>query len=91
VYLLHNPFVQPEVPTPTRLSMAPRSTEHVMVHPSDRLTALRAAAEQRLHSYGWVDRQAGVVHIPIERAMELIVRRDAARRAAAAKGGGGGP
>lgn len=91
VYLVHNPFVRPEVPTPTRLGTAPRSAEHVLVHPADRLTALRAAAEQRLHSYGWVDRQAGVVHIPIERAMQLIVRRDAARRATAAQGGGGAP
>ncbi len=31
----------------------------------------RAARQQRLGSYGWVDRKAGVVHLPIERAMEL--------------------
>jgi hypothetical protein len=31
--------------------------------------------EQRLNSYGWVDEKAGVVHIPIERAMELIAQR----------------
>lgn len=29
-------------------------------------------AKQRLQSYGWVDRQAGRVHIPINRAMELL-------------------
>ncbi|QRK11272.1 hypothetical protein JQX13_15050 [Archangium violaceum] len=27
----------------------------------------------KLHGYGWVDRDAGVVHIPIERAIERIV------------------
>jgi hypothetical protein len=31
--------------------------------------------ESRLNSYGWVDQKAGVAHIPIERAMELIVQR----------------
>ena len=29
------------------------------------------ARRERLGSYGWVDRPAGVVHLPIERAMEL--------------------
>jgi len=31
--------------------------------------------ENQLNSYGWVDQKAGVVHIPIDRAMELIVQR----------------
>jgi hypothetical protein len=31
--------------------------------------------ENRLNSYGWVDEKAGVAHIPIERAMELMVQR----------------
>ena len=28
-----------------------------------------------MHSYGWVDQQAGVVRIPIDRAMELLAQR----------------
>ena len=31
--------------------------------------------EQTLHSYGWVDQPAGVVRIPIDRAMELLAQR----------------
>jgi hypothetical protein len=31
--------------------------------------------ENQLNSYGWVDEKAGVAHIPIERAMELIAQR----------------
>ncbi len=31
----------------------------------------RAARKERLGSYGWVDRKAGIVRIPIDRAMEL--------------------
>jgi hypothetical protein len=32
----------------------------------------RTAREERLRSYGWVDRRQGVVHVPIDRAMELV-------------------
>jgi hypothetical protein len=35
----------------------------------------RMQEEKILHSYGWVDQQAGVVRIPIERAMELVAQR----------------
>jgi hypothetical protein len=39
------------------------------------LNSIRIAEEQKLNSYGWVDEKAGTVHIPIERAMELLVQR----------------
>jgi hypothetical protein len=32
----------------------------------------RAARLERLGSWGWVDRGAGVAHIPIDRAMQLV-------------------
>jgi hypothetical protein len=32
----------------------------------------RAAREERLRAYGWVDRTKGVVHLPIDRAMQLV-------------------
>jgi len=35
----------------------------------------RIQEETKLHSYGWVDEQAGVVRIPIDRAMELVAQR----------------
>jgi hypothetical protein len=35
----------------------------------------RAREEQTLYSYGWIDEKAGTVHIPIERAMDLLVQR----------------
>jgi hypothetical protein len=31
--------------------------------------------EDQLNSYGWIDQQAGIAHIPIEQAMHLIVER----------------
>ncbi len=35
----------------------------------------RLQEEKQLNSYGWVDEKAGVAHIPIESAMQLIVDR----------------
>ena len=35
----------------------------------------RLQEENTLHSYGWVDQQAGVVRIPIDRAMQLLAQR----------------
>jgi hypothetical protein len=39
---------------------------------------------ERLGTYGWVDRRSGVAHIPIDEAMELVVK------GVRAKPGGGG-
>lgn len=36
---------------------------------------LKNAQRGVLHGYGWVDKANGVVHIPIERAMELTLQR----------------
>lgn len=33
---------------------------------------MRAAQERELHSYGYIDRQKGVVHIPIEEAKKRV-------------------
>jgi hypothetical protein len=40
--------------------------------PAD-LRRFRASEEQRLNSYHWVDKDKGVVHIPIEQAMQQLV------------------
>ena len=37
--------------------------------------AFRSAEEAQLSTYGWMDRSTGAVHIPIDRAMELVARR----------------
>ncbi len=39
------------------------------------LKDFRLREEERLNSYGWVDEKAGTVHIPIDRAMQLVVER----------------
>lgn len=44
----------------------------------------REEAYSRLSSYGWVSKEAGVVRIPIERAMALVAERGLPTRAAEA-------
>lgn len=41
------------------------------------LTEHRAKEKAESTSYGWVDQKAGIVRIPIDRAMELVVREHA--------------
>lgn len=43
-------------------------------HPSPLLIEKREYAKQRLSSYGWVDSTKGIVHIPIEKAMEMKLK-----------------
>ena len=39
------------------------------------INAFRMQEEETLNSYGWVDQQAGVARIPIDRAMALLAQR----------------
>lgn len=45
--------------------------------PRNELFEFRVKEEAELHSYGWVDKNAGTVHIPIEDAMRLMLQRNA--------------
>ncbi|WP_275629510.1 hypothetical protein [Pseudomonas sp. 273] len=54
----------PQVPPP-RLEADPRGAG------AQRL----AASERRLHGLGWVDRAAGIAHIPLEDAQRLLLQR----------------
>jgi hypothetical protein len=47
------------------------------------LNELREQQAQQVSSYGWVDQQAGVVRLPIERAMELVVQDAKAKQQSA--------
>jgi hypothetical protein len=62
--------VTPTVPAPN-MSPAP----DLQVASSLDYQKFREAEDAQLHSYGWVDRQAGIAAIPIERAMELLAKR----------------
>lgn len=40
-----------------------------------------AALHARLARYGWIDREAGIVHLPLERALELVAAEGLPQRA----------
>ena len=61
------------VKTPLRLPSDPRLQQF----PRNELYDFRTKEEAELHSYGWVDKNAGTVHIPIEDAMRLMLERGA--------------
>jgi hypothetical protein len=80
----HQPHAEnPLVKTGTELPAAPSNARVDVTFPEPRLERnerleindFRLHEEQTLHSYGWVDQQAGVVRIPIDRAMQLIAQR----------------
>jgi hypothetical protein len=54
-----------------RLPPEPR----LQTNPREDLSELRAREDGILESYGWVDKNAGVVRIPIEVAMKLTLER----------------
>ena len=55
-----------------------RGTDYEQKRAAERMTKLKTLREQdaaALTTYGWVDKKAGVVRIPIDRAMELQLER----------------
>lgn len=63
-----NPLAAAEGP---RLPPQPR----LQVHPVKDLRELREAETAILDHYGWVDKNAGVVRIPVQRAIDLLAAR----------------
>jgi hypothetical protein len=65
-----------------RLDAAPPAPR-LQVQPVRHWRDFRAAELERLSTYGWMDRSSGAVHIPIERAMDLVAQRGVAPLASA--------
>lgn len=59
------------------LPLPPRSLSQPLLQaaPAQDLQEFQAAEEAQLNSYGWIDHEAGLVRIPIQRAMQLLVER----------------
>jgi hypothetical protein len=94
-YLRLRQSEHPKVPMPAELGQSKIAmVEQDMFDVAVRGARDRARKRERLGSYGWVDREAGVAHMPIERAMDLVakgVRPPAAPRGAEAAPPGAQP
>ena len=62
-------------PPPVAATRQPPPKPHLQVQPGEELQRLRQDEDRLLSSYGWVDQAHGVVHLPIQRAMEVLVER----------------
>jgi len=58
-------------------------TPRLQQFPRNELYQFRAGEEVFLEGYGWMNKDAGIVHIPIEDAMRLVVERGLPSRAPA--------
>jgi hypothetical protein len=47
----------------------------LQINPQADLQDLRRQEDQILSTYGWIDRDKGLVRIPIDRAMQLFIER----------------
>ena len=68
------------LPPEPRLQGAPTSgststTNVASQLPLDEMKTYRKQVEEKAASYGWVNKEAGVAHIPIERAKELVAEK----------------
>ena len=83
VYENHHEPAQSPLVEPTTADTRTVSPGDITKFPQPRLETderreindFRDQEEQTLNSYGWVDQQAGVVRIPIDRAMQLLTQR----------------
>lgn len=48
---------------------------HLQASPNHEYREFRVEQEAALNSYGWIDKQAGVVRIPVGRAIDLLLER----------------
>lgn len=62
-------------PSPLSYTPEPPPEPHLLVNPGQNLKAVRAAEESILNSYDWVDREQGLVRVPINRAIEILAER----------------
>jgi len=60
--------------SPLAVTNEPFTGPHLLVNQSLDMEEFRATEEAALHSYGWMDRDHGVVHIPIDCAIELLAQ-----------------
>lgn len=52
----------------------PQEGPRLQVHPKYDYRVFAETQEKELNSYGWIDRREGRVHVPIDRAMENLLR-----------------
>lgn len=74
-YVVDHQASQDAPPSPLLEDKAPFIGPQLQVAPLQEMQDMKAAEQDVLDSYGWIDQKAGIVRIPIDRAMSLIAER----------------
>jgi hypothetical protein len=82
----YEPVTPPEFPLAVGQEQRLPSGPRLQRFPANEIYVFRTGEDERLNSYGWIDRNAGTVHIPIRDAMRLTVERGLPARAQAPAG-----
>ena len=81
VWVTFNYFVKrqglgpPASPFEDTRKLPPPGTPVLQAAPSQEFKDYRAQQQEMLGTYGWVDQKAGVVRLPVDRSMDLLVQR----------------
>jgi hypothetical protein len=70
------------VPSPVKVADELPSGPRLQVVPGLDLREMRAAEQDRLNGYGWVDEGGRVVHIPIDKAIDVLLEKGVPTRGA---------
>jgi hypothetical protein len=92
MYGLFHYFYQSETrtrpaPSPLSYGVEPPPEPRLLTKPGADLAAMRAEEDQILSSYGWIDRDRGIVRVPIDRAITLLAQKGLPTRPRAGDGG----
>jgi hypothetical protein len=82
----------PSPDAPSRIAFNPQMIApepRLQIEPTKELDRYFASENQKLNTYGWVDKANGVVRIPINRAMDLIAQRGLPARGTGTQNGSG--
>jgi mono/diheme cytochrome c family protein len=63
------------IPSPPTLEQAPIPGPRLQAAPQEDLQRLRSTQQAWLESYGWIDEENNIAHIPIERALQIVAEQ----------------
>lgn len=84
-------FFTPDIPAPDPEVVKRTVLEQQMFDLEAAGLEQRSMEHAHLHSYGWVDRDRNVAHIPIQEAMQMTLRRLRSRPESTSENQEGGP
>jgi hypothetical protein len=74
-FAAHQGLGPPASPFANQRELPPPGVPRLQAAPPLELDQYREQQEKLLQSYGWVDQSTGIVRIPIDRAMDLLIQR----------------